>query len=199
MKKILLSTLTALAILSTSSLYADTITEQLNEVIKMYEDKDYKASMDELKFITAEIQKLDAAQNQKLLPKPLEGWKVEVGDSGTQMAMSMLGGGGTSMQSTYTRGKESIEIQIMANSPMLAMMAMAINNPALMAADPSSSPYRYKRNKGVKKKEGSRTEITLLISGQIMIKLDGENLSDDAILEQYLDAIDIKKLKMNLL
>jgi hypothetical protein len=198
MKKILLSTLTTLALMQTS-IQADAITDQLNEVIKMYEEKDYKASMDELKFITAEIQKLDSAENQKLLPAPLEGWAVEAGDNGTQAAMSMLGGGGTSMQATYKKGKESIEIQILANSPMLAMMAMAINNPALMAADPSSSPYRYKRNKGVKKKEGNNTEVTLLISGQIMIKLDGENLNDDKVIEAYLDAIDIKKLKMNLL
>jgi hypothetical protein len=198
MKKILLSTLATIALMQ-SSVHADAITDQLNEVIKMYEDKDYKASMDELKFITAEIQKLDSTENQKLLPAPLEGWSVENGDNGAQVAMSMLGGGGTSMQATYKKGKESIEIQILANSPMLAMMAMAINNPALMSADPSTTPYRYKRNKGVKKINGTQTEITLLISGQIMIKLDGDNLVDDKVLETYLDAIDIKKLKMNLL
>ncbi len=32
-----------------------------------------------------------------------------------------------------------------------------------------------------------------------MIKLTGENLKDDAVLEQYLDAMDMKKLKMSLL
>jgi len=198
MKKILLSTFATLALMQ-STLHADSITEQLTEVIKAYEDKDYKGAMDELKFITAEIQKLDANENQKLLPAPLEGWKVEAGDNGAQAAMSMLGGGGTSMNATYSKGEESIEIQILANSPMLAMMAMSINNPALIASDPKTSPYRYKRNKGIKKVEGKNTEITLLIAGQIMIKLDGENLSDDKVLEAYLDTINIKKLKMDLL
>ncbi len=198
MKKILLSTLTTMALLGTSS-YADEILEQMNEAIKAYQDKDYKGAMDELKFITAQLQKLDATENQKLLPDALEGWEKQESQNGSQGAMSMLGGGGTSMQATYTKERESIEIQILANSPMISMMSMAISNPALMAADPKTSPYRYKRNKGMKKKDGNNTEITLLISGQIMIKLTGSQLNDDAILEQYLDQIDIKKLKNELL
>ena len=198
MKKIILSTLTTLALLSTS-VCADEIMEQMNEAIKAYQDKDYKGAMDELKFITAQLQKMDAAENQKLLPAPLDGWKMKEGDNGGQAVMSMLGGGGTSMQAIYTKGSENIEIQIMANSPMISMMSMAISNPALMAADPTSTPFRYKRNKGVKKKEGTNTEISLLISGQILIKLTGENLKDDKVLEDYLDHIDIKALKSNLL
>ena len=178
---------------------ADEILEQMNEAIKAYQDKDYKGAMDELKFITAQLQKMDAAENQKLLPAPLEGWEVTQGDNGGQAMMSMLGGGGTSMQATYTKGQESVEIQILANSPMISMMSMAISNPALMASDPNTSPYRYKRNKGMKKKDGNNTEVTLLISGQIMIKLTASQLSNDAVLEQYLDLIDIKKLKNELL
>lgn len=198
MKKILLSTLTTIVLLSTHAM-ADEILEQMNEAIKAYQDKDYKGAMDELKFITAQLQKMDAAENQKLLPAPLEGWEVTQGDNGGQAMMSMLGGGGTSMQATYTKGQESVEIQILANSPMISMMSMAISNPALMASDPNTSPYRYKRNKGMKKKDGNNTEVTLLISGQIMIKLTASQLSNDAVLEQYLDLIDIKKLKNELL
>lgn len=198
MIKTLLSTLTTLALLGTAT-YADEITDQMNEAKKLYEEKDYKGAMDELKFITASMQKLDAAENQKLLPPPLEGWSMKEGDNGAQAAMAMMGSSGTSMQAIYTKDRQSVEIQIQANSPMIAMMSMSISNPALMAADPTISPFRYKKNKGMKKKDGDDTVITLLISGQILLKLEGSNLKDDAILEQYLDAIDIKKLKMDLL
>lgn len=198
MTKTLLSTLTALALFTTSTLYADEIVNQMNEATKLYQEKDYKGAMDELKFITAQLQELDASENQKLLPSPLDGWKVEKSDNGEQAMMSIMGGG-TSMQATYTKDQESIEIQIMANSPMISMMSMAISNPALMAADPDTMPFRYKKNKGMKKKNGNDTEITLLIAGQIMLKLTGSNLKDDAVLEQYLDSIDIKKLKGELL
>lgn len=198
MKRILLSTLASITLLSTST-FADEIVNQMNEAIKAYQEKDYKGAMDELKFITAQLQKLDATENQKLLPAPLEGWSLEKSkDDGGQAMMSMLGGG-TSMQATYRKGKEKVEIQILANSPMIAMMSMAMSNPALLASDPNTAPYRYKRNKGMKKKEGTKTEISLLISGQILLKLSGNNLKEDSILEKYLEAIDIKALKNSLL
>ena len=198
MKKILLSTLASLTLVSTVT-FADEIVDQMNEAIKAYQEKDYKGAMDELKFITAQLQKLDAAENQKLLPEPLEGWTLEQSnDDGGQAMMSMLGGG-TSMQATYRKGNESVEIQILANSPMIAMMSMAMNNPALMASDPNTTPYRYKRNKGMKQTEGTNTEISLLISGQVLLKLSGDNLKDDSVLEKYLDKIDLKELKSSLL
>ncbi len=198
MRKILLSTLASITLLSTST-FADEIVNQMNEAIKAYQEKDYKGAMDELKFITAQLQKLDATENQKLLPAPLEGWSLEKSkDDGGQAMMSMLGGG-TSMQATYRKGNEKVEIQILANSPMIAMMSMAMSNPALLASDPNTTPYRYKRNKGMKQKEGTKTEISLLISGQILLKLSGDNLKDDSILEKYLDAIDLKALKNSLL
>ena len=198
MKKTLLS-LCAVMALSSTSIVADEILDQMNDAIKAYQDKDYKGAMEELKFITAQLQKLDTTENQKLLPQALEGWKIEQSDNHGEQAMMSMMGGGTSMEATYKKDKESIKIQILANSPMLAMMSMAISNPALMASDPNTSPYRYKRNKGMKKKKGNETEIVLLISGQIMIKLTGTHLKNDAILEQYLDGIDIKELKNQLL
>ncbi len=199
MKKTLIAGLLTLPILFSSPVWADKITDQINEALKAYEEKDYKAALDELKYVTVSLGKLAQAENEKLLPKPLEGWTtVKVDNSGNQMAMSMLGGG-TSMKSSYKRGKERVEIEIMANSPMLAMMSMMINNPALAASEKGTEPFRYKRIKGIKKIKNKRTEITLLLAGQIMLKITGNKLKDPAVLEQYLDAMDMKRLKAELL
>ncbi|QOR61354.1 hypothetical protein ACM66Z_07830 [Sulfurovum sp. ST-21] len=198
MKKRLLTGLTAFCLCTAPSLYADEITDILNQIRQSYEAKDYKAALDDLNYISAKIQKLAAAQNQQLLPKPLDGWQMQLKDDGSQMAISMTGGG-TMTQAEYSRGKELITIQIIANSPMVSMLAMAINNPMLMQSDPGSEPFRYKRLKGVKKKEGPNTEITLIMAGQILIQLKGENLKDESILKQYLDTMDMKKIKSELL
>ena len=198
MKKILLAGLLTLPMLMSTPLLADEIEDQIQAGLKAYQDKDYKIAVDELKFAMAQVEKLAQMDNQKLLPPALDGWTMKTDDSGAQTAMSMMGGG-TSIGANYTRGNENIHIQIIANSPMIAMVGMMINNPMMAAADENTKPYRYKRIKGVKKTEGSNTEITLLLVGQIMLRLDGEDLKDTAALEQYLDTMDMKALKEALL
>ena len=199
MKKTLITGLLTLPMLISSPVWADKVTDQINEALKAYEEKDYKAAIDELKYASVALQKLSQAKNQKLLPKPLDGWTAQkVDNSDNQMAMSILGGG-SSMKASYKRGKEQVDIEIMANSPMIAMMGMMINNPALAASKKGTESYRYKRIKGIKKIDDKQTEITLLIAGQIMLKVTGKKLKDAAVLEQYLDAMDISKLKAELL
>lgn len=199
MKKTLIAGLLTLPILISSPTWADEVTDQINEALKAYEEKDYRAAIDELKYATVSLQKLSQAKNQKLLPEALEGWtSQEVDNNDNQIAMSVLGGG-SSMKASYQREEEQVDIEIMANSPMIAMMGMMINNPALAASDKGTEAYRYKRIKGLKKISGDKTEITLLLAGQIMLKVTGNKLKDAAVLEQYLDAMDMGKLKAELL
>ena len=198
MKKILLAGLVTLPMLMSTPIMADEIEDQIQAGLKAYQDKEYKIAVDELKFAMAQVEKLAQNDNQKLVPPALEGWSMQADDSTAQAAMSMMGGG-TSIGANYTRGNENVHIQIIANSPMIAMVGMMINNPMMAAADENTKPYRYKRIKGIKQTEGTSTEITLLLVGQIMIKIDGENLKDSAVLEQYLDKMDMKALKEALL
>ena len=200
MKKILIKSLTVLTLLTTSSLMADEITDQINEGLKAYEEKDYKGAIEELKFALAQIEELKSKENNKLLPKPLKGWTFkESKDKGGAAVMAMFGGGGSSMKGDYEKDNEHVEIEIVANSPLIAMVNMAITNPAMISNDPSSELYRYKRIKGIKKKEKDMIEITLVMVGQIMIKLTGKKLKDEKVLEGYLDSMDMKKIKEELL
>jgi hypothetical protein len=198
-KTLTIGSLLLATLISTPS-YADKITDQIQESLTAYAAKDYKTAIDELKFVTAALQKLNSAENKKLLPEALAGWTTEkVNNDGTQMVMSVLGGGGTSIKGSYKRDKEQVNIDIMANSPMLAMLAMQINNPMLTAADDNMQSYRYKKIKGIKETKTNESSITLILAGQIMIKVTGRYLKDAATLEQYLDAIDMDKLKATLL
>jgi len=79
------------------------------------------------------------------------------------------------------------------------MMGMFINNPAMMANDPETDPYRYKRNKGMIKQKANSVEITLLIAGQIALVVKGKKLKDKTVVEEYLKQVDIAKLKESLL
>jgi hypothetical protein len=68
----------------------------------------------------------------------------------------------------------------------------------LLGSNPDMSPYRYKRHKGIKEVSGGSTEITLLLAGQIMVQLDGRG-TDEATLQQYLDAMDFDAIQAALL
>lgn len=199
MKKMIMIGMMTLPMLLSSPLMADDITDQIKAGLEAYEEKDYKTASEELKFVTALLEKLNQEENQKLLPGPLEGWTLkENNNNDNQIAMSMFGGG-SSMKSEYRRDKEKITIEVMANSPMMSVMSMMIKNPMMMAGQKNTKPYRYKKAKGMKKVDGKTTEITLILVGQIMIKLTGKNLKDDAVLEEYLKQMDMNKLKEALL
>ena len=75
-----------------------------------------------------------------------------------------------------------------------AMMAM-MNNPMLLSADPNTKPYRYKRIKGMKKTMGTATEITLGLAGQIMVQVNASGVTDEAVVTQYLDAMDFERIQ----
>lgn len=199
MKKTLMMTMTILALLITT-VTADEIKEQLSEAIKAYDAKDYKGAIEELKFVMAQLEELKSTENSKLLPKPLDGWKVkEAKANGEAVVMAMFGGGGSSISGQYIKEQEKISIEITVNSPMMAMMNMAISNPAMISSDPSMKVYRYKRIKGVKKIKKGNVEITLLLTSQLMLKLTGTKLKDEKTLEKYLDLMDMKKIKEELL
>jgi hypothetical protein len=65
----------------------------------------------------------------------------------------------------------------------------------LLGSDPNTRPYRFKRMKGMKRTEPNQTEITLSVTGQVMVQATGSNLKDAAALEEYLNALDFERIK----
>ncbi|MCK5903455.1 MAG: hypothetical protein KAG28_09955 [Cocleimonas sp.] len=199
MKKIIMTGFLIFPLLISPLVLADEITDQIDTGLKAYKDKDYKGAIEEFKFITVQLQKLEQQENTKLLPEPLKGWLVKKNKENNQVALNILGGG-TSVSAEYQNKRERVKIEIVANSPMLAMVNMMISNPMIAASNANAEPYRYKRIKGIKEKKGKNTvEITLLMAGQVMVKVTGRYLQDEAVLKQYLDAMDMKKIKAALL
>lgn len=179
--------------LASFGVIADEIEEQIGLGLESYRNKEYRAAIDDLNYAIAQIREQLDSQNAGLLPEPLAGWTAgEVENASAGMAMM---GGGTHMSRTYQRGPESVEITVTAGSPMMAAALSMMNNPMLLSSDPSLKPYRYQRIKGMKKQLGERTEVTLGIAGQIMLQLNASQLSDEGVIEQYLDAVNFDRLR----
>ena len=123
-------------------IFADEITDQITMGLEAYKEQDYKTAVEELKFVTAQLQQLQQAEIEKLMPKALEGWTEKESKGNNQAAMSMMGGGMT-MKREFKRSRERVIIEVMANSPMMQMMSMMLKNPAMMAGQKNTKPYRY--------------------------------------------------------
>ncbi len=194
----LIKTAILVSLLNTAA-YADEISDQITAGLEAYKEQDYKIALEELKFVTAQIEQLNQAEMLKLLPEPLEGWKVrETNNRDNQVAMSMMGGG-TTIKKEFERDRERVTVSIMANSPMMQMMTMMLKNPAMMAGQKNTKPFRYKRAKGMIKTDKNKTEISLVLAGQILVQVTGKRVEDEAILKQYLEQLDFAKLKDALL
>ncbi len=190
--------LAVLLSLGVTSLYADEISDQIESGLKAYADKDYKLALEEIKFAEAQIQELVNNENQALLPEPPEGWDAK------EAKTSSLGmmGGGSMMSREYSRGKQTMKIEIAANSPLLGMMSMMMKNPMMMSSNPNMKPYRYKRNKGMIEIKNGRMETKLLLAGQILLSLTLQDRDKDRLKEKgkevtkmFLDKMDIPKIK----
>ena len=194
--------LAVLLSLGVTSLYADEISDQIESGLKAYADNDYKLALEEIKFAEAQIQELVNNENQALLPEPPEGWDAKEAKT-TSLGMM---GGGSMMAREYSQGKQTMKIEIAANSPLLGMMSMMMKNPMMMASNANMKPYRYKRHKGMIEIKNGRMETKLILAGQVLVSLtlkdrDKERLKEKGkeVTEQFLDKMDIAKIKEALL
>ena len=118
-----LLTSTILCFLMSTSVFADEISDQIAIGLEAYTEQDYKTAIEELKFVTAQIQQLNQEELQKLLPQPLDGWTEKEGNNQANMGMM---GGGTNLQKEFHRDREKVTVSVMANSPMMQMMTMML-------------------------------------------------------------------------
>ena len=197
--KLLFSSL--LFLLSVSVMAAeDSVLEQIDAGVKAYKAGEYKQAITELNFAIAEIQqKIDEAAKQ-VLPEPLPGWKAEDAEA---QSMAMMGMGGTTISRAYYRQEsgERVEIQIIADSPMIQMFAMMMANPMMLQGSPDTRVFRHKGKRGLMKheKNSNEWEASLLVgNGRILIQVSGSSLADESPVLAYLDALDLKKIEKSL-
>lgn len=186
---------------------ADDIDEQVQRGLKAYAEKNYRGAIHELQFAISQIQEKLNAQYVTLLPEPLAGWQADNAEAQTTPAA--LFGGGTTISRRYHKAggnqarveqtgvDQQVNIEILADSPMMQALSMFIMNPAMMTSEPGTRPYHYQQYKGIIKHEKDKKggEINLIVANRILVKVTGENLPDDKPLEDYLKAIDFKKME----
>jgi hypothetical protein len=184
-----------LAVLSTAPL-ADEVTDQLDTARKAYEAGELRSAVQALNFAAARVQERINDQILKLLPEPLEGWEAEPAQSQSGGIAAMVAG--TMMGRTYRRpdGAE-VELHLMADSPMMAMMTIMMQTPMLMQASQDTRVYTNRGYQGMMQHEGGSNEweISLMVGNRILVQAKGRGLADKKPVEDYLNALDLSAVQ----
>lgn len=184
---------TALALtLVASSVLADEVTDQMDAARKAYDTGELRAAIQALSFATSRLQEKINDQLLTLLPEPLPGWQAEAAQSEVGGIAAMVAG--TIISRTYRRddGAE-VELRLMADSPMMAMMAMMMQTPLLMQASQEMRVYTNRGHQGmIQHADGSDVwEISLMIGNRVVVQAKGSGIPDQKPVEAYLNAMDL--------
>jgi hypothetical protein len=178
---------------------ADEVTDQLDTARKAYQAGELRSAVQALNFATARIQEHINDQLLKLLPEPLSGWEAEPAQSEAAGLAAMVAG--TVISRTYRRADGAeVGLRLMADSPMMGMMAMMMQSPLLMQASRDMRVYTNRGHQGmIQHAEGSSEwEISLMVGNRIVIQAKGNGLQDQKPVEEYVNAIDLNAVQKSL-
>lgn len=165
---------------------ADDVTDEIDRAKKAYEDGNIAEAKTSLEMAAQLIGQQKAKALQGVLPAPLAGWSSE--DSEPSSAGASMFGGGIAAGRTYLKGDKSCVVNVIGDSPMLAMVSMVLTNPS-MATMSGARVQRIGEQRAMITKEG---EVQLMSPNNYLVNVTGDCDEEDKI--AYAGAIDYKKL-----
>jgi hypothetical protein len=194
--------LAAFALASPVSLLADSVEEQIQQGLELYQSEDYGAAITELEFAISDIRKQMSGLIADTFPPAPAGWSAGEASSKSEAAgaAALFGGGmGTVIERQYTQddGNGKITATLTIDNPMIQSMAALLNNPMLMSAQPNTERLRVGRETGMLKwePERSQAEATLLLDGRIMLQVKGNQLDSPDVVADLLKAWDLDAVR----
>jgi len=105
---------------------------------------------------------------------------------------------GTHLSRRYVREDNAeVTLTLMADSPMMPMLTMAISMPFIMQANEDLKSFSLKGERGMMEHTpGSQTyKVTLMVGNRLLVQGEGSGLTDAAPLELYLNALDLEAIQ----
>jgi hypothetical protein len=103
-------------------------------------------------------------------------------------------GGGITAERRYSKGTSSIQIQIMADSPMLQGVLMMMSNPMFATADGGKMERIGKQKAMVKFNPNTQNgDIQIVVANRFLVSIEGKDITNKN-LKDYAKAIDYKKM-----
>ena len=183
---ILLSSL-AIAQTRTAPKKAPTLPEALDQATKAAESEQYGTAIAALQAAIKLLQKKQRVAILASLPKP-QGWEIQDDEpnEATDALTAGLAGIGTNIQRRYHKADDkSLTVDVMANSPMLQMIAMLFNNPAMITAE-GGEIVQYGPHKAILKKSGDNgSELQILMHEKHLVKVTAQGITAEELLQIF--------------
>lgn len=168
--------------------FADEVTDAVDEGLSAYKAGDLGTAAGQWEYAAQLARQAKADKVAAMLPKPMSGWEGDEADSNA--AGSAMFGGGISVSRQYTRGDDSVSIQLTMDSPMLQGVIGIVTNPQL-AAMSGQKVKKIKGNPATVEVSDNWVKLQIVVNNAILIAVEGS--PEDAVTE-YANAIDYKGL-----
>lgn len=176
----------AALVVATVPAFADEFTDTVESALKAYKDGDVDGARQDLDYAGKLLGTMKAESLAKFLPEPLPGWTREPADADDSTDFMGMFGGGTTTAASYTKDGNDVQINLVANSPMVSGVASMITGLAGMAT--GGKPIRIQRTEF--RQDGD--ELQGVVGNKVLVSVSGS-----ASLEEktaFLEAMDFKGL-----
>lgn len=151
---------------------------------KAFDAKEYGAAITALQNAIRAVQKLQRVAILAALPQPA-GFTVRDDEAREDEGMpgfATMAALGLTVGRHYEHADKRIDTEVLANSPMVAMVAMMLANPALVQAD-GGEVVEYGKHKALLKKSGDTGhELTIVLFDKHLVKATCEGMTADDLL-----------------
>lgn len=168
---------------------ADDVTDQINEALKAYQNHDAQTALAALDAAANLLRQARAETFKALLPAAPSGWTADDGEA-TAVGAAMLGGGTTASRK-YHNGDQQVEVQIMADSPMLQGMAALLGSPFAAVGGMKTVVVAGRRLSYAPDENSYMT----LVGAKVIVKVEGSKGVADAALKSFIGAIDFAAIE----
>jgi hypothetical protein len=178
-----------LLVLACAGARADDVTDQIDEALKAYRSHDSKTAIAALDAAANLLREARADGLKKLLPEAPPGWTADPAE-GTAVGAALLGGG-TSASRAYHNGSQRVDVQIIADSPMLQSLAGLLGSPFAAIAGMKTAVVGGRRMSY----SADDNSYTTLVADRTIVKVSGGKDTPDPTLKSFIGAIDFAAIE----
>jgi hypothetical protein len=161
-----------------------------------FQEQKYGKCLGDLQILYREVARLRSEQIAGFLPPTPEGWTAETEDtSGETAGLGLFAGGGVAVRRRYVKSEDAgqVDVELLANSPLLAGFAMWAANPAFLPQN--IKIVTVKGRKAFFETEGDPKLTFLLTGNTTLLVLTGESGALRADVDALANSIDFDRLE----